>query len=116
MTKNVFLIVFLGLFLFANQARSKVKFDAIRTASDNVLVAFFTSDTVNIEEIGTTDLSLWKINRQPVKSINKYVMQANKCNHHIYLETEKLVKGRKYKVETPFGTKEFTFDEREIFC
>jgi endoglucanase len=116
MTKNVFLIILLGLFFIANQAHSKVKFHEIRTASDNIIVAFFTSDTVNIEEVETTDLSLWKINGQPAKSINKYVMQANECNHHIYLETEKLVKGRKYKVETPFGTKEFTFDEREIFC
>ncbi len=116
MTKNVFLIVFLGLFFIANQAHSKVKFDEIRTASENVIVAFFTSDTVNIEEIVTTVLSDWKINGQPAKSIHKYVMQANKCNHHIYLETEKLIKGRKYKVETPFGTKEFAFDEREIFC
>lgn len=116
MTKKVFMLLSLGLFLVTNQAFSKVTFKEVRTVSDNVIVAFFTSDKVDIEEIGTTDLSAWRINGQQTNSINKYIMQANSCDHHIYLETEKLVKGKKYKVETPFGTKEFTFDERDVFC
>jgi endoglucanase len=113
--KNLFLSLFF-LFITVQQGFSKVTFSEVRTASDNVIVAFFVSDTVNIEEVDTSDLSQWKINGKPAKSINKYVMQANQCNHHIYLETDKLVAGKKYKVETPFGNKEFTFDDREIFC
>ncbi len=116
MSKKNFILTFLILFFVANQVYSKVTFKEVRTASDNVIVAFFTSDTVNIEEIGTADLSLWKINGKPAKSIHKYVMQANQCNHHVYLETDKLAKGKKYKIETPFGIREFTFNDREIFC
>jgi len=116
MKNKLSFLILQGLILIVNQAYSKVTFKEIRTASDNIIVAFFTSDTVNIDEVGTADLSQWKINGQPAKSIQKYVMQANECNHHIYLETEKLVKGKKYKVETPFGNKEVTFEDREIFC
>ena len=102
MTKKNFILTFLILFFLVTQVYSKVTFKEVRTASDNVIVAFFASDTVNIEEIDTTDLSQWKINGLPAKSINKYVMQANKCNHHIYLETDKLVKGKKYKEAVGF--------------
>lgn len=116
MTKKLMISILLILIFGIDQGYSKVTFSEIRMAADNVIVAFFTSDTVNVDEIGTADLSLWKINGKPAKSINKYVMQANSCNHHIYLETDKLAKGKKYKVETPFGSKEFTFDDREIFC
>ena len=115
MKKSAFFLITLGFIFVSIQTYSKVTFKEVRTASDNVFTAYFTSDTVNTDEIDIADLSLWKINGQQAKSINKYVMQSNKCNHHIYLETEKLVKGRKYKIETPYGTKEFAFDEREIF-
>jgi len=114
--KKNFILTFFLLFFGVNQVFSKVTFKEVRTASNTVIVAFFTSDTVNIDEIGITDLSQWKINGKQAKSINKYVMQTNSCNHHIYLETEKLSNGKKYKVETPFGNKEFTFSDREIFC
>ncbi|HSO88907.1 MAG TPA: cellulase N-terminal Ig-like domain-containing protein, partial [Draconibacterium sp.] len=114
-SKNLLLSLFM-LFFAVQQSTSKVTFSEVRTAADNVIVAFFTSDTVNIEEIVIADLSQWKINGKSAKSINKYVMQAKSCNHHIYLETEKLVAGKKYKVETPFGNREFTFNDREIFC
>ena len=116
MTKKFMISIALILIFGINPGYSKVTFSEIRTASDRVVVAFFTSDTVNVEEIATADLSLWKINGQPARSIHKYAMQASQCNHHIYLETEKLVAGKKYKVETPHGNKEFTFDDREIFC
>ena len=116
MTIRNFILSLFILFFTVNQAYSKVTFSEVRTASDNVIIAFFVSDTVNVDEISTSELSQWKINGKPAKSINKYVMQASKCNHHIYLETEKLVAAKKYKVETPFGNKEFTFDDREIFC
>ncbi|MCA1760565.1 MAG: hypothetical protein LC658_12430 [Bacteroidales bacterium] len=107
MTKKFMISILLILIFGVNQVYSKVTFKEMRTASDNVIVAFFNSDTVNIEEVGTSDLSQWKINGQPAKSIHKYVMQANLCNHHIYLETEKLVAGKIYKVETPYAKVEW---------
>jgi endoglucanase len=116
MTKKFMISILLILIFGINLGYSKVAFSEIRTAADNVIVAFFISDTVNVDEIATADLSVWKINGQPAKSIHKYVMQASQCNHHIYLETEKLIEGKKYKVETPYGNKEFTFADREIFC
>jgi endoglucanase len=116
MTKKFMISILLILIFGINLGYSKVAFSEIRTAADNVIVAFFISDTVNVDEIATADLSVWKINGQPAKSIHKYVMQASQCNHHIYLETEKLIEGKKYKVETPYGNQEFTFAEREIFC
>ena len=116
MTKQFFLLVAAVVFLACNNVYSKAELKEIRTASDRVVVAFFNSDTVNVDEINTSDLSLWKINGKPVADIFKYAMQSKACDHHIYLETDKLVPGKQYKLETPYGTREFKFDEREIFC
>ena len=116
MTKQFFLLVAAVVFLACNNVYSKAELKEIRTASDRVVVAFFNSDTVNVDEINTSDFSLWKINGKPVADIFKYVMQSKACDHHIYLETDKLVPGKQYKLETPYGTREFKFDEREIFC
>ena len=116
MKRNVYFIVLLGLIFSVTQSYSKVTFKEIRTASDNVIVAFFTSDTVNVDEIDISDLSKWKINGQVPKSISKFVMQADKCDHHIYLETEKLIAGKNYAIESAFGKKDFIFDDRQIFC
>lgn len=88
----------------------------IRSASNNVLVAFFKSDTVDLEEIDISDPGLWKINGQTPVALSRYVMQADKCNHHIYLTTETLKEGKKYTLETPYGSTRFTFLEQEIFC
>jgi len=92
------------------------EFSEIRTASDRVIVAFFRSDTMDVEEIGTGDLSAWKINGKPPAAIYKYVMQADQCDHHIYLVTDPLVEGMEYHVETPYGSRDFAFREREVFC
>ena len=115
MTKNAIILIIPGI-LFSFQTYSKAILKEMRTASNDIIVTYFTSDTVNVDEIDISDLSQWKINGQPAKSINKYVMQANKCDHHIYLETEKLVEGKKYQVESPYGKIDFTFREKEIFC
>ncbi len=116
MKKNAFILFILVLLITSIRSDAKVSFKEIHTASDNVIVAYFTSDTVNIDEIDISDLSQWKINGQPPKSIYKYVMQADKCDHHIYLETEKLVSGKKYTIESGHGKMDFTFDDRQIFC
>jgi endoglucanase len=100
----------------SNAAPSRITFNEIRTASDHVLVAFFTNDTVSIDDIDISDPALWKINGKPVASIHRYVMQTDGSHHHIYLETDKLVKGKTYNVETPYGSKSIKFDERNVFC
>lgn len=102
--------------LCASTLSAKLKFTEVRTASDNVLVAFFTSDTLDLDEVKTDDISRWNINGQPAANIFKYVMQANAADHHIYLETSTLEPGQKYTIETPYGSKTVQFNEREIFC
>ena len=88
----------------------------IRTASNNVLVACYKSDIIKADQVDTSDLSLWKLNGQSVVAINKFVTEANACDHHIYLQVPTLVNGTSYKLQTPHGEKTFVFDDRKIFC
>lgn len=97
-------------------ADAKLTLKEIRTASDNVLVAFYTSDIIDVNEADIMDPAKWSINGHPVKAAYKYVMQADPCDHHIYLETSKLVKGKEYTLQTPYGKKSFIFDPGEILC
>jgi endoglucanase len=106
--------VFLSCGLSVAEANLRLK--EVRTASNNVLVAFFTSDTVDVNEAKIENLSDWQVDGQPVKAIFRYATQADPCDHHIYLETENFVEGRRYKLRTPHGEKEFRFKEREMLC
>jgi len=97
-------------------AEAKLTLKDIRTASKNVLVAFLTSDTFDVNEADIQNTSDWRIDGKPVKNIFRYATQADPCDHHIYLETENLVEGRKYRLRTPYGERQFRFRAREIFC
>lgn len=88
----------------------------IRTASNNILVAYYKSDIVKADEVDTNDLSLWKLNGQSVVTINKFVTEANACDHHIYLQVPTLINGTSYTLRTPHGEKSFVFDDKKIFC
>ena len=88
----------------------------IRTASNNVLVAYYKSDIIKADQVDTANLSLWKLDGQSVVAINKFVTEANACDHHIYLPVPTLVNGTSYKLQTPHGEKTFVFDDRKIFC
>ena len=88
----------------------------IRTASNNVLVAYFKSNIIKADEVDTNDVSLWKLNGQSVAAINKFVTEANACDHHIYLQVPTLVNRTSYKLETPHGDKTFVFDDKKTFC
>jgi endoglucanase len=88
----------------------------IRTASNNVLVVYFTSTTVNTNEVSTGDLSLWKLNSQSPSAINKFVTQADACEHHVYLQVPTLVNGTTYTLQTPHGNSTFVFNDHTIFC
>ena len=41
---------------------------------------------INANEVNTADLAAWKLNGQPVTAINKFVTEADACDHHIYLQ------------------------------
>ena len=109
---SLILIVSFGL----SAAEAKLALKGVQTASNDVLVAFFTSDTLDVNEANIADVSDWRINGEPVKNIFRYATQADPCDHHIYLQTENLAEGKKYKLHTPYGEKEFRFKAREIFC
>jgi len=104
------------LFLFSLSAQAELKFQEIRTASNDVLAVYYKSDVIELNEVKTDDLSAWKLNGQPVQAINKFVTEANACDHYIYLQVPKLESGKKYKLETPHGEYDFVFDDTKIFC
>ena len=93
-----------------------IRLSEIRTASDRVLVAFFNCDTFNMHAIDISDQAAWKINGKPAEAVNLYAMQTDGIHFHVYLETDKLVKGKKYKIETPYGTRSVKFKEEDVFC
>ena len=66
-------------------AHAELSLKEIRTASNTVLVPYFKSTSINANEVSTADLSAWKLNGQPVAAINKFITEADACDHHIYL-------------------------------
>jgi len=117
MTRSLFALTMLILFSsLMYHAEAKLTLREVRTASNDVVVAFFTSDTADISESDVSDLSRWKLNGEPCIGIYRYITKADAADHHIYLKTSRLVGGKKYMLETPYGNKQFIFNEREIFC
>ena len=114
MMKRLFVIV--SCLCCSLSVHAELRLTEIRTASNNFLVAYYKSDIVKADEVDTNDLSLWKLNGQPVAAINKFVTEADACDHHIYLQVPVLVNGVSYKLETPYGEKAFVFDDKKIFC
>ncbi|MBN1974543.1 MAG: glycoside hydrolase family 9 protein [Sedimentisphaerales bacterium] len=115
MKKLSVLAISLSLF-FTFSANAELKFQEIRTASNNVLVVYYKSDVIKPDEVKTDDPNLWKLNGQPVTAINKFITEADNCDHHIYLHVPVLVNGTSYKLETPHGEHSFIFDDTKIFC
>lgn len=94
----------------------EVTLKEIRTASNDAMVVFFATDTLDVNAISIDEKSAWTINGEPVEAIYKYATEGDPCDHHIYLKTNTLKEGKKYTIETPYGTKKIRFREREIFC
>ncbi|HWH68545.1 MAG TPA: hypothetical protein VNT26_04130, partial [Candidatus Sulfotelmatobacter sp.] len=110
-------LLILALCLWASlAANAELALKEIRTASKDVLVAFFKSTVVNAHEVNTTNLAAWKLNGQPVKALNKFVTEADACEHHIYLQVPTLVNGTTYTLLTPHGERTFVFNDRTTFC
>jgi endoglucanase len=97
-------------------AHAELSLKEIRTASNNVLVAYFKSTVIQADEVNSGDVSAWKLNDQPVLAINKFVTEADACDHHIYLQVPPLVNGTSYKLQTPHGDTTFVFDDTKVFC
>jgi endoglucanase len=99
-----------------NEKDTSLVLKEIRTASDNVVVALFNSDIVDLNGVDTSDPSLWKLDGKPVKAIYKFVTEADASEHHIYLEVPKLENGKLYALQTPYGNRDFRFDDKKTFC
>ena len=110
------LLIFIVCLCLSQTARAELALKEIRTASKDVLVAYFTSTVINADEVNTTNLAAWKLNGQPVAAINKFVTEADACDHHIYLQVPTLVNGTTYTLQTPHGEMTFVFDDRTTFC
>jgi len=110
------LVILIGLSCCCLPARAELALQEIRTASNNVLVAYFKSDTIQLDQVDTSDLSAWKLNGRPVQAINKFITEADACDHHIYLSVPPLVNGTRYTLQTPHGDSDFVFDDTKIFC
>lgn len=110
------LIVFAAMVLASALAQAKLTFQEIRTASDNVIELYFTSDTLDVNEVDISDASQWKVNGQQVLAINRTGAAADMCDHYIYLTVPTLKNGQKYSIETPYGSWKFKFDDRKVFC
>ena len=133
MKKTIFLIL---LLIHTSSASAKLTLQEIRTASNNVLVAFFVSDkvvatnynqwikeAVDVNEVETDDISAWKLNGKQPLAIHKFVTESSAtcsepkgCEHRIYLEIPQLINGAQYKLETPHGVKTFVFNDRAMLC
>jgi endoglucanase len=110
------LSVFLSLLCWCLPVRAELSLQEVRTASNNVLVAYFKSTVIQADEVNTSDVSAWKFNGQAVLAINKFVTEADACEHHIYLRVPPLVSGTSYTLQTPHGDKTFVFDDHKTFC
>ena len=71
--------------LLSLTASAKLTIREIRTASDNVIELFFTSDTLNVNEVDISNPSQWKVNGTPVIGVNREAAAADKCDHFVYL-------------------------------
>jgi len=93
-----------------------VTLDAVHSASNDVLVAFFTGESTDVHAVDIGDKSRWKINGEPASEIFIYATRADPCDYHVYLKTSRLEEDTQYRVETPYGNRTVRFREREIFC
>ncbi len=110
------LLVLVSFLCCTPPVNAELSLKEIRTASNNVLEAYFKSTVVQADEVTTGDVSAWKLNGQPVLAINKFVTEADACDHHIYLQVPPLVNGTSYTLQTPHGSTTFVFDDRKVFC
>jgi endoglucanase len=115
-TYKYFVVAFIIMMGTTLAAEARLNIREVRSASNDVLVIFFTSDTLDLNEVDISNPAAWKINGQPCKSIHRYSTKADMCDHHIYLQTDDLTEGKEYNITTPYGSRKFRFDSKTIFC
>jgi endoglucanase len=99
--------------------QNELRLTEIRSASKNILVAYYLGAT--IKELSTNTNS-WSLNGSSPENIEKWITPNWKgiefgYEHHIYLRMkEDLIDGQKYTLKTPQGDTTFTFRTRQIFC
>ena len=113
MRKLISLAVLLAV---AGAARAGLVLTEVRTAANNVIELCFNSDTLDVNELDISDISQWKVNGKQVYAINRLAAAADRCEHFAYLTVPVLNDGEKYSIGTPYGTFDFTFNEKEVFC
>lgn len=111
--KRLFLVA--AVLLCAVSARAELKFQEIRTASNNVIEVFFKSDIVDMNEVNT-DPALWTVNGKRVLAVNRFSTETDKCDHFVYLTVPTLKNGKTYTVKSPHGTFVLKFDEKTTYC
>ncbi len=116
MTPKILPLIALAVLCGISDADADVTLKEIRSASNNVLVAFFTGDSADASEIDIQESSRWKVNGKPAVEIYKFATQADSCDYHIYLKTSRLEEGETYRIETPYGAKDVQFRDKNIFC
>lgn len=117
MISRIKLIAFLLIAALCMQhIYAKLSLQEVRTASNSILVLYFTSDTVDINEINIDSIPEWKVNGNTVKNIFRFATEADQCDHFVYLESDKLIGGNDYTINTPYGDTSFTFHDSDIFC
>ena len=109
------ILIIAAVLLSAVSARAELKFQEIRTASNNVIEVFLKSDIVDMNEVNT-DLSQWTVNGKAPVAINRFSTETDKCDHFIYLTVPTLKTGKTYTVKSPYGTFVLKFDEKTTYC
>ena len=88
----------------------------VRTASDRIIVALFTSDIVDLDGIDISKPEEWKLGRKNVVSLHKWVTEAEGSEHRIYIEVPTLKNRRAYTLKTPYGKMRFRFKDKSTLC
>ena len=58
----------------------------VRTASDKIVIALFTSDVVDLDGVDISDPGQWKVGRKEAIALNKWVTEAEGSEHRVYIE------------------------------
>lgn len=110
------IVFFAALLLGSVAASAKLEFQQVRTAADNVIELVFKSDTLDVNECEICDSQAWMVNGVPALAVNRTAAAADMCDHFVYLTVPTLQNGKKYSIETPYGSFSLKFDDRKTLC
>jgi endoglucanase len=119
--ETVKIVILGGLFLQVVQQplAAQVQLAEIRTASNNILVAYFRSPDIDAVDTGIAE---WSLSGQDPLEISKWVTAKwdnieFDYEHHVYLRfRDDFVQTKEYRLTTPHGTATFAFDDTQIYC